>query len=406
MPKYIKKVLKAGRYLVNTLDGKERKEESYSPERLQHFADQYNEMHEAGLKVPSPWSHDQNGPVVKKEDLANSKNNAGWWNLFVDKDGDLSGEVDVPLKEDSKRIGTTVKEVSPLIRKKFVDGSGRIWEDVITHVALVTHPIQAGQDEFKPVANAEEVSIAMSCYLGPLDDEDSSATDPSQDKSGDPKTDNTGDPKSEPYSVTDALKCLRGAGIDLPEDTMPDNLIERIVVACRAIKGKEREDTKNDDPNQVGPNGAKEQPQPIAMGDTTMTDVQVTKQLESYKNLAQTTVKGSLVNRIKSLIDSGRISTAYAKEHLEPLVTGYQLSLTDDGAVEAGQLELAISLIEKMPVNNYANGNQFFGGPKPAEGSAALSIFEEGNPNLGEQVVTEGDELDKMVDAQLRAAGY
>lgn len=413
MAKFIKKVLKAGRYTVNTLDKNDpRKEEVFPPERLQHFAEQYNEMQEAGLKVPSPWSHDSNSPVLKESQLANSKNNAGWWKLFIDKDGDLAGEVDIPLKGDSSKIGTTVKEVSPLIRKRYIDGTGRVWDDIVTHVALVTHPIQPGQDEFKPIATNDEVAIAMSAYLGPIagaDTDDSAGPDkPQNDPGTDPKT----MPNSGPYSVGNAIKCLRNSGIDLPDDTSEDNLIERICVACRAIKGNEAQNSQVDGSSEQGADGAEKQPQPIAMGGDMTADVQVLKQLETYKNLASVTAKASKIDRIKALIKDGKITSAYAKEHLEPLVEGFQLAINDEGTEIAGQLELAISLFEKLPAG--ASGSHNFIPPTAPNGqqtapAAALSMFDEVVEHpaglLGDTTL-EGQELDDFVANQITQAGF
>lgn len=411
MPKFRKTVLKVGRYSVNDLNGG-RKEEVFLPERLKKIADSYAQMKEAGINVPAPWWHNSNEAVPSKELLKDSKNNAGWWNdLFLDENGDLVGEVEVPLEEDAKKIGTTVKEVSPLIRKKFIDGNGRIWDDVVTHVAFVTHPVQAGQDDFKPVKTEDEVAIAMSCYLGldtpPKTESKDSSKTPGNQGSQEYSSDN---PTAGVYNIKEALQCLRGVGVDLPDDTTPENLIERILVACRAIQGKDAQEGDEDNPER---NGVTEQPQPIAMSVQMSTD---DKQISAYRTLAQKSVQQNYVTRIRNLVAEGKLTKQYAQEHLEPLVQGFQLSLDAEGIPQEGQLDFLLKHLEALPPANVSppGAAQFFApimsaSPITPAGASALSLFdEEPMPKglAGEEIAQDGEGLDEAVKSQLSAAGY
>jgi hypothetical protein len=401
MARFQKTVLKPGRYWVSTFDGK-RKEESFSSERIKHFADQHKLMLASGLKVPAPWGHDTKSVPMTKKEFLSAKNNAGEWNFTLDDEGNLEGVIEVPLEEDAKRIGTTVKEVSPMIFKKFLDGNGRIWEDVIIHGALVTQAVQKGQENFKPVRTEDHIAVAMSCYMGEIgDDKDSNRL--KEGGSGEP-TDPAGQPKGGPYGVGDAVKCLRKVGVDLPDDTSEDNIVERIVVACRAIQGA---DDGDEEGTERGIRGGTEQPQPIAM-DIDMDDKEkVTKLTNTLQKVAQESVKGGYVSRIKGLISSGRISKKYAQENLEPLIGGFQLSITEEGEIGASELETAIGLLEKLPTSSFLGDSKISTFGQKSEGSA-MSLFEEELPPEyeGEELVTDQDGLDKIADIQLKTAGY
>ncbi|OGT57675.1 MAG: hypothetical protein A3E01_02755 [Gammaproteobacteria bacterium RIFCSPHIGHO2_12_FULL_63_22] len=123
-----------------------------TPERIRHWCEQFDRMSQAGLQIPVPWGHVNSTPrTPDEEEFWSSKYNAGFVkSLKTDEAGRLLAELEIPLEEDARRVGTVVREVSPEICDRFRDGSGNVWEDVITHVALVNMPVAAGQENFEP----------------------------------------------------------------------------------------------------------------------------------------------------------------------------------------------------------------------------------------------------------------
>lgn len=390
MPLFKKQALSPGRFNVNRLDGT-KSEETFTKDRIAKIHANTKKVHEAGWLIPAPWKHDGSKPITKEE-LANGKNNAGFvLRNELDADtGNLTSVVEVPLEEDAKRVGTTVKEVSPYLIENWVDPTGRVFEgEIMAHLAFITNPIQPGQDNFidyKP-AQAGELAIAMSMYLGPLDDDKTPPT--------------TNKPKSQPggtdtQALTSCLEALRERGIDLPEDTTPENLVERIVIACRAISGAETED-------DALQNDATQQPQPIAMGQNMTAEARLAKLAE----LTNTNMKATFKSRIAALVAKG-LNPKVAKETLEPLCEGFQLSQAEDGTITSGELELRLSTLEAA--YGATQGTKF------TEGQAGVALGQYDNAEGAEHHGHPGpwdegreltdDERKAAIKAQLETSGF
>ncbi len=434
----------------------------------------YQAMKAAGLHVPAPWKHDPIGPI-KSGEYIDSKNNAGFWlDLNISKDGDLEGKLEVPLPEDAQKVGTTVKEASPLIREKYTDGTGKIWEDCLSHIALVTHPVQPGQDNFAPAdyvpVKEGEYAIALSNFVSALADGDQTPSSSSAPKAPESPAPPVTSPAGGSFTIQDAIAFLRKTGVSLPDNTTEGNLVERICIACQAIEGTNEEEELDD------ANGATEQPRPIAMstvvgvagaggmagtggspppvepaimlstngtiasatplppgttpnqptsptqstpsspekpGDVAMSNLQA--QNDKLLAIATSSAKQSIAARIKNLIDKGRLTQTEAKELFEPHLAGFQLSLhPETGEPIPGQLEVMLSTLEKTRggAGHLLNGHSQQA-PASLEGmvgvvnkDAFLSLFkEEPQPgyNLGEGLVVEGEDLDKLVAQQMTA---
>lgn len=156
--KFKKQILRPGVYFVN--DGNNgRRLEYITAERLKHWADQHKKMVSAGLHVPAPAIHKKEAEPTNS--LKTSKDNYGWWEQIEFTGNALEGVVDIPVKSDQERIGKTVKEVSIYAKPKFIDGLGNEWKDVLTHIAIITNPIEPNQKNFEKVEDGS-LSIAMS----------------------------------------------------------------------------------------------------------------------------------------------------------------------------------------------------------------------------------------------------
>ena len=138
-----------------------------SRDMTKYWCDQGTAMLSSGLTVPVPCEHDfQAHPMTPKERLTN---NAGWVKEFRIKDVDgrkgvLFGVVDVQDPDIAKKLPHTIRWTSPWINS-FTDGSGKQWNNVISHLALTTRPRVVKQAPFPSVAAA--LSMATDISLTP-----------------------------------------------------------------------------------------------------------------------------------------------------------------------------------------------------------------------------------------------
>ena len=354
--RFKKPLVSAGLYTVPTSDGS--RKVAIDPERLAHWTSQFNKMKEKGISVPAPWAHSKDSlPIQMGNDgtLPRSDMNAGWWNKMWVEDNTLWGELEVPQNEDAIKIGKNVRESSIYVRPQFEDGGGNIWNDSLMHIALVTHPVENGQDNFQPIemANGDEISLAMSQLTEPL-----SMATKVEDVRGVPVG----------SSVKDVLEALRANRIDLPDDTDDDNFMERLMTALRQKKVSE---SPEEESITKQPEGAKEQPAPVAMSQTKdqKNEVQGVEKNQDAVELvmshpkyqaAQQTIqfllnhlgeqaKTGLSERRDNLISGGKITEEYAQQHLDPAIEAFQMSFGDDGKQQGCSAATIMEALESAP---------------------------------------------------------
>ena len=132
---YKKDVIRTGVWHV----GKKRLQ--VTPERMDHWVSQFDAMAAAGIRIPAPVDHS-----------GASEDNKGWIKN-VWRDGDtLYCSIEVPREQDDAKIGSTIREVSIAVDSEFRDGTGKVWQDVISHIAPCTEPVVSGQQNFVRVA--------------------------------------------------------------------------------------------------------------------------------------------------------------------------------------------------------------------------------------------------------------
>ena len=166
--KFKKEILQEGLYVVS--DGKGgRAVQLLDRNRFDHWVKQAKAMKDAGLNIPAPDFHD---PKAVPGERVGSKSNYGFWEDLtlvdtVDSSGNavkaMEGFLDVPNEDDAKKIGTSVRETSIYAVPEFIDGHGNVWKDVLTHIAVVTKPIEPGQKNF--IRDNGELAISMSQHL-------------------------------------------------------------------------------------------------------------------------------------------------------------------------------------------------------------------------------------------------
>lgn len=377
---------------------------TFTADDLKDKADKFQRMIDSGLRIPAPWKHYKIGPQPESqltEQLTStdpdSRMNAGWWErLWQDEDGTLTGELNVPLEQDSERVGTTVTEVSPTIRD-WVDGQGKEWPDSIYHIALVTHPVAQGQENFKRVP--DEVSVALSLNDEPglvvsLSDLKESTLSSEGVQMATEETPTSQTPVSASGAgIKEALAVLKKVGLVLPDDTTPENLLERIVIAGTAAAGV----TEEEEPTNQGT--PKEQPTPIAMS---VGEPNVSDKLLSF---ATKQAKTEYERRIKALVDTGRIAPKSVTEKLNPLLEGFQLSLDEEtGEPNPTQLDTVLDVLEALPEGSVlsVSKSKTAGTPKNKSG-VAMSVEEELPTPETNQITDE--QADKLAKAQMNRWG-
>jgi len=398
---------------VYTIPGDVPRKVKINQDRLDHWKDQFDKMKEAGVSVPAPWNHSKEAlPMSVGNDgtLPRSDINAGWWDKLWVEDGTLWGELNVPQSADAVKIGTNVKETSIYVRPDFEDGSGNKWQDSLMHIALVTHPIENGQGNFTPVGDESGLAISMSHLTEPLE---MASPEKAEEQVSSNPVGVSPDRENSQNGVPALLEALRAVMIDLPEDTNDTNFMERLLVALRQKKASEHPEDKS---VSKPPEGAKEQPAPVAMSQENAKEIEASsddKQLEEVVmshpkfQAAQKTVnflmghignqhKEQLASRRDSLISEGKITEEYAAQHLNPSIDGFQMSFGEDGSVSecaAAQIMDALEAAPSLTTNILGGSNSSQDLNKLALAMsqsgvsglpAGINLQEEKNPAAGE----------------------
>ena len=398
---------------VYTIPGDVPRKVKINQDRLDNWKDQFDKMKEAGVSVPAPWNHSKEAlPMSVGNDgtLPRSDINAGWWDKLWVEDGTLWGELDVPQSADAVKIGTNVKETSIYVRPDFEDGSGNKWQDSLMHIALVTHPIENGQGNFTPVGDESGLAISMSHLTEPLE---MASPEKAEEQVSSNPVGVSPDRENSQNGVPALLEALRAVMIDLPEDTNDTNFMERLLVALRQKKASEHPEDKS---VSKPPEGAKEQPAPVAMSQENAKEIEASsddKQLEEVVmshpkfQAAQKTVnflmghignqhKEQLASRRDSLIAEGKITEEYAAQHLNPSIDGFQMSFGEDGSVSecaAAQIMDALEAAPSLTTNILGGSNSSQDLNKLALAMsqsgvsglpAGINLQEEKNPAAGE----------------------
>ncbi len=159
MPLIEKEIIGPGTYFYTDEKTNEPRKLVVTPELTKYWQDQGKAMLDAGLTVPVPYEHDFNAhPMTPKDKLLN---NAGWVSDYKLRDDKLFGVVDVQDENVAKKLPNTIRWTSPWINS-FVDGNGKQWKNVISHLALTLRPRITKQEPFPSIAAA--LSLADTTY--------------------------------------------------------------------------------------------------------------------------------------------------------------------------------------------------------------------------------------------------
>ena len=111
-----------------------------------------------GVRVPVTWGH-QPDTAHSKADILFWRHRdglAGWVvDMSLDDSGEIEAVIEIPMPEHAAKVGTLIREVSPVIHEQFKDGLGHKYDGFMGQLALVTYPVEPGQTNFSRVTNSQ-----------------------------------------------------------------------------------------------------------------------------------------------------------------------------------------------------------------------------------------------------------
>lgn len=443
MAKFVKRIIRPGTYSIRRKDGTTTRIH-IGRERIKRWVDNFTKMKASGLKIPAPWRHEEKAqPARLDADHSDwdAYNNGGFWEeLHVGDDGALYGTVDVPNAKDAEKVGTTVQDVSLLAKPEWMDGEGTKYQDAITHIAMVVHPVAKDDQNFVP-QDAPAIALSLSEFY--------SADDTTTGDEGDSVPEGDG-PKAGSATVKDVMQLLREvAKVTLPEDTTADNMLERLVTALSAIRGQKSEENPEGESVKEPPAGSKKQPGPVAMSlenyefaaqmlgtakvvnpatkkpwtaaeleakdkaDKAKNTVALSAEDQATINWARKSARNAYKSRIEACVASGRVDPKTAKEFWDTLSADEDLKLSFDesGSPVANHYDFVISAWERTPANASLTGHS----PTSAKATKAkvfggdafsldAGVTEEDPPN-NEATPMSLEEADAILATQFQSSG-
>jgi hypothetical protein len=337
MSKFRKATLKVGRY--HSPDGVV----DVTPERLQHWADQFRSMSDAGQVIPIGWDHADNEADLQPISMSayrSAENTIGQLNdLRLAEDGQsLEATLDVrtPKAEEAAELNTVY--ISPVIFDTWRDGHGNQYDDVITHVDFVNHPVDHSQGPFVPVepgciACAIRMGLSTTPYTRMTTTEATMADDTTStgdnDGGGDEVLVDTG------TKLKDVMESLAKMDIVLSDDTSEENFLEHLhqaLLTAAAHLGKD---------DEAGDGGVELAPDDAAYATMSL-------QARGAFKFAERSYRDQIKRRLSDLLASGRCTPAEHKQHAERL-PAIKLSVTASGEPKPIGMEQWIESREAIP---------------------------------------------------------
>jgi len=348
-----------------------------TPERLKKLRDNFQKQLGLGMKIPAPWKHDFNITTLSTGEnglLDDSTANAGFWETLeiktLPKSGKqgLVGVIDVPgdpkdPETPAGKIGTSVKDTSIYTRRNLPITSGvdkeEFLDEGVMHIALVTHPIELGQENFKLLKD-NDLHLVMSNMVS--DDEPSEKTESEEDSENG---------LSLLPQLIDDLKNV--CKLFLPANTSIDNLAENLSIAVGQYKlmnsSEDGSGVKTDsfqvepllmshlDSSQVealiqakviNPKTGKAYAKEDFSPNPQQPDTQTQLVMSAMQNSMQADRRKGYRTRIEHLVSSGRTTKAFADTNLYPQADAYNIEFKD-GSVSTPMIESLIMSLESIP---------------------------------------------------------
>ncbi len=147
--RYKKDIIHTGHYE----HPKEDWELDVTPNRMDKWIDTFHKMKANGVDVEIVRDHSD-----KAGDVAG-------YTVDVFREGDTLYAIPEMIGQDSIDLAERVKNVSVLIDKNFIDGTGTHYGEAITHISIVQSPVVPGQEKFLPIAASRGGSTDRIPYL-------------------------------------------------------------------------------------------------------------------------------------------------------------------------------------------------------------------------------------------------
>ena len=351
-----KSMLKIGTY--HSPDG----EVEITPERLQHWSQEFGKLTSAGQVVPMHWDHSD-----KLEDLQpismdsfarrdrSAANSVGRLTKFnVAPDGQ-SAEIEfVTLTSDAtEKTKNNAVYVSPVIFPEWKDGAGNTYTDVITHMDIVDHPVDHSQGPARPVKCAIRMGYGKPYKMSEenMEDEDKKAKDEETVDVEDVTEmgmDEEMPMPEEPAgpSIQDVMQALGRLGLVLPSDTDESNFVDRVRTAAIAkAAGEQEPEMEDDDMGQQNP---------------VVQDPQIaTMSLQARQALAygERQHRSSVQSHLDNLLKTGRCTPAEHNQRKSG-VAAIKLSLDKSGNPRKSDVESWIESREAVPKGTFWSDEQ------------------------------------------------
>lgn len=377
MVKFEKTIVQEGKFRQWNEQTKKYEMVDVTPDRLDKLRANFKKQLDLGMKIPAPWKHDFNITALSTGDnglLDDSSANAGFWEdlevktLSNGKKG-LVGVIDVPgdpkdATTPAGKVGTSVKDTSIYTRKNLPITSGvdkeEFLDEGVMHIALVTHPIELGQENFK-LLQENDAHLVMSNMVN----ESESESENSETKEMESQEDGAS-------PLNQLINDLRDTcNLYVPPNTTIDNFVENLSIAVNQYKLLNTE-TPNSDPDSF-------EVEPLLMShlNPAQVDALITAKVvnpvtnkpyakedfapaQSQQDLKDQLIMSAMQNsmqgdrrkayrgRIDSLVASGRTTKAFAEQKLYPQADSYVLQF-DNGQIVEPVVESLIMSLESMP---------------------------------------------------------
>jgi hypothetical protein len=366
-----------------------------TPERLQHWASQFNAMTEAKQVIPMHWDHgsdlDSLQPIAmdvfERKATRSAANSVGKLAKFEVASDGQSAEIEFVTLTPSatEKVQANAVYVSPVIFPEWKDGSGRTYTDVITHMDLVNHPVDHSQGPAEPIAQPALMScIRMGMDSKPykMGEDDKPSMPPAMDDMPEPEA----EPMANETSVLgDVVAALAGFGLVLPNDTTEANFLDRVRTAAIAAAGSDPGAGNGLDPVTQQQELTVSQPQVATMS------------LEAQRAIAygERQHKANVQSQLQSLLESGRCTPAEFDAQ-KNLVGALKLSLTDDGEPVASAVEAWIESRKPVPAGT------FWDGEEKLKRLSAVPVAQPGGIKVGGQPAASEADIEEAVRALTR----
>lgn len=365
--RFVKEIVTEGKYRTFDRNG-QKTLKALTAEDIDKAVATFDVMKSKGLKVPAPWKHDFGITTFSKITegdgglLEDSTKNAGFWDKLYTKLNEkgkkvLVGEIEAPGSTDDPstpagKIGTAVQDTSIYLRPTYemTDETGEVLENVLMHVALVTHPIEPGQKNFEVLPDPNDIYIAMSEY-------EYDANDLPTDVS---------------FNELSGL-LAEVVGIYLPASTTTENLVSNLTTSLQQMKLCKKKESDED-----GPESTPFKTEPIVMSSFTPAQLAVlTAQINpatnkpftleelgvksepnkpdsrdlmmsAMANMVQDQKRQHIRSQINSLVEKGQCPKSYADAELYPKADNYIIEF-DNGNVRPQPVEAIIMSLSAMP---------------------------------------------------------